>query len=173
LSRDSPTDDGLDHRIGRLADRVVFEAASDGVGINNGGRVRDNRSGSRDHVTARATKDAGTAHHHPSLRQPRSDRTHAEAFFATEDETYRHHQIREWADMGMIRLEYIESAARRADILAKSLPRPAHTSCVKALAYRDLHRSAGHDRLHHIKKQSISRRSVSRLERWRYSRHRH
>jgi hypothetical protein len=42
------------------------------IGIDNGGRVhRDNRSGSRDRVAARATKDAGipSANHHPSSRQ--------------------------------------------------------------------------------------------------------
>jgi hypothetical protein len=34
----------------------------------------------------------------------------------------RHHQIREWVDMGMIQLAYIESKAQKADVLTKSLP---------------------------------------------------
>ena len=45
----------------------------------------------------------------------------------------RHHQIREWVDMGMIQLAYIESKAQKADVLTKSLPGPAHAACVRML----------------------------------------
>jgi hypothetical protein len=45
----------------------------------------------------------------------------------------RHHQIREWVDMGMIRLAYTESKAQKADMLTKSLPGPAHAACVRML----------------------------------------
>jgi hypothetical protein len=32
----------------------------------------------------------------------------------------RHHQIREWTEQGMIRLEYIDTKSQKADILTKS-----------------------------------------------------
>jgi hypothetical protein len=45
----------------------------------------------------------------------------------------RHHQIREWAEQGMIRLEYVDTKSQKADILTKPLPGPAHTACVQGI----------------------------------------
>jgi hypothetical protein len=45
----------------------------------------------------------------------------------------RHHQIREWAEQGMIRLEYVDTKSQKADILTKPLPGPAHAACVQGI----------------------------------------
>jgi hypothetical protein len=45
----------------------------------------------------------------------------------------RHHQIREWAEQGMIQLEYVGTKSQKADILTKPLPGPAHAECVQRL----------------------------------------
>jgi hypothetical protein len=45
----------------------------------------------------------------------------------------RHHQIREWAEQGMIQLEYVGTKSQKADILTKPLTGPAHAECVQRL----------------------------------------
>jgi hypothetical protein len=45
----------------------------------------------------------------------------------------RYHQIREWAEQGMIRLEYVDTKSQKADILTKPLPGPAHAACVQGI----------------------------------------
>jgi hypothetical protein len=41
--------------------------------------------------------------------------------------------IREWAEQGMIQLEYVDTKSQKADILTKPLPGPAHAACVQGI----------------------------------------
>jgi hypothetical protein len=45
----------------------------------------------------------------------------------------RHHQTREWAEQGMIRIEYVDTKSPKADILTKPLSGPAHAACVQGI----------------------------------------